>query len=414
MESTPPSTASPTLATSLASALKRPRDSRGRRVAAVVARGALALVFIASLLLSLTATGRASVRAALMLPALITGAEPPILLVAGDPIRHTQQVISSRDGSVYLDIYAPTTPAPGIPGAREGLLLISGVGDNRAVPQFVNLAQSLARSGVVAMTMTTETLMSYTLNPATIDAVVQATLALQHYPGVNGRRVGIVGLSAGGSLGILAAADPRIRDSLAFALSFGGYYDATSMLRDLGRRALDVNGALVPWNPDPVPIQALANTIAQTLSDSDRQLLLSGFNTVNGVELTTSDQDRLSPAGQAAYHLLTGDQPTHVDANLAALPPEAHTLLASLSPSAIVPQLRAPIYLLHDQSDIYVPFTESRDFAAALARDGHPHKFVEFSIFQHVEVKSGLGLGQLLRDGLALYQVLVATLSPSA
>ncbi|HET9109881.1 MAG TPA: hypothetical protein VFN78_03550 [Ktedonobacterales bacterium] len=394
--------------------VKRRGRTGWRRVASILARGGLALIFIATLLLSSTATGRASVRAALMLPALITGAEPPPLLLAGDPIRHTQQVISSRDGSVYLDIYAPTTPAPAIPGAREGLLLISGVGDNRGVPQFVNLAQSLARSGVVAMTMTTGTLMSYTLNPTTIDAAVEATLALQHYPGVDGRHVGIVGLSAGGSLGILAAADPRIRDSLAFALSFGGYYDATSMLRDLGRRALDVNGALVPWNPDPVPIQALANTIAQTLSVSDRQLLLSGFNTLNGVELSPADQQRLSPAGQAAYHLLTGDQPSQVDANLAALPPEGHALLRSLSPSAIVTQLRAPIYLLHDQSDIYVPFTESRDFAAALTRDGHPHKFVEFSIFQHVEVKAGLGLGQMLHDGWALYQVLLATLAPSA
>ncbi len=385
---------------------------RWRRAGVIVARVALALVFTLSLLLSVTPVGRSAVRAAALLPALITGTEAPPLLVAGDPIRHTQSVIPSQDGPVYLDIYAPIASAPSIPGAREGLLLISGVGDNRAVPQFVNLAQSLARSGVVAMTMTTSSLISYTLVPATVDAVVEAALALQRRPDVG--RVGIVGLSAGGALGALAAADPRIADSLAFVLSFGGYFDATSLLREMGQRALDVDGRLVPWQPDPVPVQALANTIAQTLPDSDRALLLSGFNTINGLELAPADQAQLSPAGQAAYHLLTGDEPTQVDANLAALPAQGHALLASLSPRSVVAQIHAPVYLLHDQSDIYVPFTQSRDFAAALTRLNHPHKFVEFSIFAHVEVKSGLGIGQLLRDGWALYQVLLATLAPSA
>ena len=392
----------------------KPRQGRWRRAGVIALRGALALALVVSALLSLTPQGRSAVRAALLLPALVTATEPAPLLLAGDPVRHTQSTIPSQDGPVYLDIYAPTTTTPAIPGAREGLLLIPGVGDNRGVAQLVNLAQSLARSGIVAMAMTTNTLMSYELAPPTIDAVVAATLALQRYPGVGRGHVGIIGFSAGGSLGALAAADPRIRDTLAFVLSFGGYYDATSMLRDLGRRALDVDGKLVPWQPDPVPVQTMAITLGQVLPESDRTILAAGFNIVNGVELSPADQARLSLAGQAAYHLVTGDEPTLVNANLAALPPEAQTLLTSLSPRSVIGRLHAPIYLLHDRSDIYVPFTESRDFAAALAREGHPHKFVEFSIFQHVEVKSGLGIGPLLRDGWSLYQVLLAALAPAA
>lgn len=387
-------------------------SQRWRRVGTFAARLTLGLALLGSLLLSLTPGGRTATRAALLLPALVTATEPAPLLLLGDPIRHTTLVADSADGPVYLDLYAPTTPAPPIPGLREGLLLIPGVGDNRAVPQLVNLAQSLARSGIVAMAMTTNPLMAYTLTPTTIDAVVVATQILQHTRGVG--KVGIVGLSAGGSLGALAAADPRIRDSLAFALSFGGYYDAPHLLRDLGRRALDVDGALRPWQPDPVPVQALANTIAQTLPAEDATLLTSGFNTFDGLELSTSDQARLSPAGLAAYHLLTGDDPQRVDAHLAALPPQAQALLRSLSPSGVIGKLHAPIYLLHDQADIYVPFTESRDFAAALATAGRPHQFVELTIFQHVEVKSGLSIGPTLHDGGALYQLFLAMLAPDA
>ena len=113
---------------SLAPARKR----RGwRRWTALVARGALALAFIATLLLTVTPTGRAGVRAALILPALLTATEPPPLLIAGDPIRHTQRSIASQDGPVYLDIYAPTMPPPPIPGTRQGLLLISARGQSQ-------------------------------------------------------------------------------------------------------------------------------------------------------------------------------------------------------------------------------------------------------------------------------------------
>ncbi|HEX8732002.1 MAG TPA: hypothetical protein VF725_08060 [Ktedonobacterales bacterium] len=388
---------------------------RLRAAGRLLARVALAATLLLSLFLSLTPTGRAATRAAVLLPALIGASEPGVLLLAGDPIHHTQRVIPSDDGPVYLDTWAPTTPPPPLPGSREGLLLIPGVGDNRGVEQLVNLAESLARAGIVTMSMTTDTLISYQLAPTTVDAVVEATLALQRYPGVGRGAVGIIGFSAGGSLGALAAADPRIRDTLAFVLSFGGYYDARSLLRDLGRRTISVDGKLVAWNPDPVPVQTLANTLSPTLPSLDYARIVSGFNPNDGVYLPPGEVAQLTPVGRAAYHLIVGDEPDQVDANLAALTPAGgDALLTALSPSAAVGQIHAPVYLLHDQSDIYVPFTESRDFAATLTREGHRHEFVEFSIFAHVEVKSGLGVGPELRDGLALYRVLLLALAPSA
>ncbi|HLL80045.1 MAG TPA: hypothetical protein VKT25_11125, partial [Ktedonobacteraceae bacterium] len=108
----------------------------------------------------------------------------------------------------------------------------------------------------------------------------------------------------------------------------------------------------------------------------------------------------------AVYHLLRGDEPGRVDANIAALSPPMHALLDALSPSRVIGQIRAPIYLLHDRSDQFVPFTETRDFAAALARMHHPYNFAELGIFQHVEVKSGLNISQVLGDGASLLRFL--------
>ncbi|HEU0027842.1 MAG TPA: hypothetical protein VFQ25_12060 [Ktedonobacterales bacterium] len=323
------------------------------------------------------------------------------------------QTIPSQDGPVYLDIYAPTTPAPLVPGAREGLVVIPGVGDNRAVPQLINLMQSLARSGIVAVEMTTDTLMAYDMAPATPDAAVEATLYTQRLPGVGARRVGLIGFSAGGSLACIAAADPRIRDSLAFVTTFGGYFNAETLLTDVGRRALTADGRVTPWPVTGVPVQTLANVISDALPAGDASTLRSGFND-DGIALAPADIARLSPSGQAAYHLLAGDEPDQVVANIEALPPALRTLLTALSPSSAIAGVRAPIYLLHDRNDLYVPYTESRAFAAALTRLGHSHNYAEFSIFQHVEVKSGLGIGQLARDGWSLFQILIRVMEPGA
>jgi hypothetical protein len=125
-----------------------------------------------------------------------------------------------------------------------------------------------------------------------------------------------------------------------------------------------------------------------------------------GKPLTAVNLARMSPPSVAAYHLLAGDEPHQVDANIAALSPQMHALLDELSINRVIDKMRAPVYLLHDRSDPSIPFTESRECAAALARIHHPYDLAEFGIFEHVQVRSGLGIGQLLSDGPHLFHVL--------
>lgn len=389
---------------------------RGRRLAAGcltslrwLARIALLALLIIGALLSLAPNGRAALRGMLLAPAVLLPTKTTPLTVSGDMVRHTTMVVTARSGPVYLDIYEPDDAAPPLPGAREGVVVIPGIGDERKDSQLINLSTSLAREGLVVMAMTTPALMARRLDPDDVDAVVQAFLALAHHPSVGAGRAGILGISGGGDLGVLAAGDPRIRDQLGFMMLFGGYYDATSLLRDFGRRALDVDGALQPWTPNPVPVEALAKTIAPTLPASEGRLLVGALSE-HGKPLTAAQLASLSPGALAAYHLLQGDDPAHVDANIAALTPAMQRDLVALSPSAMLATIHAPIYLLHDRNDTYVPFTESRAFAAALVAAGRPHDFVELNIFAHVEVKYGQGFGPLVGDGVRLFGILTELL----
>jgi dienelactone hydrolase len=379
----------------------------------IIARAALVLIFLFGFFFSVLPVGRAATRALFTLPALILASQPGVLSAAEEPVQHIHKTIQSNSGPVYLDVYEPTSPPPPVPGFREGMVVIPGVGDSRADPQLINFSQALARAGVVVMDITTPTLINYDLSSNDSDAVVQAFKALSHWPGVGANRVGIIGLSASDALACFAAADPRIRDSVAFITLFGGYFNARTLLQAVGRRALDVDGHMQPWQPQYVPIQVLSNVIAPLLPPTERYRLVNAL-TPGGIPFTPADLAGLSPDTVAVYHLLAGDEPGQVNRNLAALSSPIQALLKDLSPSRVINSIHAPIYLLHDRNDQFVPFTESRAFAAALIGIHHPHDFAEFGIFQHVEVRSNLNVWQLAGDSTSLFRILTETMRPGS
>ena len=89
-----------------------------------------------------------------------------------------------------------------------------------------------------------------------------------------------------------------------------------------GRRAQEVDSHLVPWTPNPVPIQVLTNVIAGTFDNGDGDVLQSGINSTTGISLSAATVATLSPPAQAAYHLLDGDEHGSVNANLPILSPQ--------------------------------------------------------------------------------------------
>jgi hypothetical protein len=159
--------------------------------------------------------------------------------------------------------------------------------------------------------------------------------------------------------------------------------------------------------PDAVTIRVLAKTIARTLPAAEGHALVAAFA---GGHTPRIPEHTLSPPGTAAFHLLAGDAPARVEANLAALSPTMKAQLRELSPSRVVDQMRAPVYLLHDRNDPYVPFAQARDFAAALACLGRPYELFEFAILRHAEIATGASPGALIVDGSKLYLVLRAVL----
>jgi acetyl esterase/lipase len=381
--------------------------ARAVRVRQWGARALLICLLVVGCFMSIAPWGRSLTRSALLLPALLAASEPAPLVVAGDAVRFRRMTVSSPDGPVFLDIYEPAEAVPLVPGGREAIIDVVGVGDNRNVPQLVNLSKALAHEGVVVVNVGTPALFRYQVSARDGEAVVRAFQLLEHWPGVDPRRIGIIAFSAGATLACAGAADPRIRDQVAFLAILGGYFDVTSLLRTFGRRAQNINGHEQPWQPIPTPLYTLASTVSTLLTPTEQQLLLVAFPENNiAPPLTAQEQAQLSPPADAFYHLLEGDEPGNIEHNLEALSPQMKALLIQLSPMSFIGEIRAPIHLLHDRNDPSIPFSQALEFAAALDRIHHPYDMAAYSIFYHVEVESNLSLGQWLSDGSKLFRTL--------
>jgi predicted esterase len=375
-----------------------------------LARSTLVFLFLIGSYLSLFPSGRGTLRAAQLLPDLINLSNS----ASRAGIRQREQAIDVGHSKVLLTLYEPTTAPPVIPGSRGALIIVAGVGDNRANAQLVNLQISLAQRGVIVLSLTSSALINFILMPSDGNAIVAAYAFLEQQPGVNSNAIGIIGFSAGGALVSLGAADPRIRDRVAFIALLGSYFDTTQLLANVGHRALrDAHGNYTqPWHPNEIVPYALAKSVADLLPGREVSIISQAFQT--GASLSSLTLESLSPAGAALYHLLKGDEPDRVDSNIAHLTPEMHMRLDALSPKSVADDIHAHIYLLHDRHDAFVPYTETVDFGNWLTAHHRDHTAVLFDLFQHAEVRSGVPFSTLVADGTRLFWVLASIMNYGA
>lgn len=354
--------------------------SRARRLLAVVLVLILAVIAIEP--------ARVTVQTVVLLPNLLDLGVKPLTLVTPAPSRVSLPYRESARGD-QADLWLPAGAS--IERRVGAMLLIFGVNNlGRRHPAVERVADGLARTGVAVLVPDSATLLEGRLEVSEIDGVVRAFQLLADRPEVDPARVGIVGFSVGGSLSLIAAADPRIAHRVRWINAFGAYADADTYLASMAAHAYELDGEEVAWLPSPLAREVFAGfALEQVTDDDDRRRLADAYQEpMRSGERPRPNADlaeQLGPDARHIYDLLTAESLTAARRAIERLPAATRRFMDGISPLSHLNGLRATVYLMHERDDHHVPFVESRLLAEPLRPRDMLVRHSEFRLFDHVQ-----------------------------
>jgi dienelactone hydrolase len=231
---------------------------------------------------------------------------------------------------------APATlyrPARGS-GPWPAVLFVNGATQRgRDEPAVRRLAEGLARTGHLVAVPDFPGLLDLTLTEDDLEATVAAALALGGRPGAEDGRVGLVAVSLGGTLALLAAQDEALAGRVPVVAAVAPFTDLRETIRLATTRHHRVGDRLLPHATDAF--------VREVVEDS----------------LAAIDDPGLAPAVQAA---LRNDDPARFDELYATAPAELREPVERLSPVRRSERLTMRVELVSAPDDRYFPPEQTR------------------------------------------------------
>lgn len=288
----------------------------------------------------------------------------------------------TRRGLVAGDLYRPSGG-----GRHPGIVVCLGVvpfGVDH--PQIPRLGAALARSGFAALLYWSPAMRDFRLEPEDIADIASAFDCLLEQPGIEPAGSGLLGTCVGAAFALMAAADPRIRDRVAFVAAFAPYASMWTLARDIASGGRCRGGIRERWPVDPLTRKVFVHSISALLKPEEAAVVISAAGEPDApLSAIAAASATLSADARVVCRLLTGPDVSEAEAALRALPAPMQALVSAISPLTYLPDVRAPLVVVgHDQDDVVIPVGESRRLRAALAGRRGAH-YTEFALFQHAD-----------------------------
>lgn len=276
-------------------------------------------------------------------------------------------------GGAAGDLYTPLRAGPGI------VLLHGAAPEGKDDARLVRLATALARAGRTVFVPALR-LAAKDFTTADVDTIVAAIGGLAQRTQAP---VVVLGISYGGSFGLIAAADERTAGRVALVATFGAYFDLLGLVQAASTGASVVGGQTIAWEPHPRAREVLQMAALELVAPGERAELASAF--------ARGDPDALPAGARAVYELVTNDDPARSGALAAALPFRARATLEAFSPSAVADRIDVPVIALHSTDDPVTPYAEALRLRAALP----DARVLLVELFEHIDFEARSLLGAL-------------------
>jgi acetyl esterase/lipase len=243
--------------------------------------------------------------------------------------------------------------------------------EGRRHPTVHRLGIALARTGVRVFIPDLPGVAGGELSPDTLAHAVAVAEAAAESPDTAAGRVAVSGVSIGGTLALLAAADARLQRRISVVACVAPFGDLPEVMR-LATTNTYRDGQMLGRHATPPYLRVgLARSLAAMLpATSETDALCRALRAIDPdssvpVELP---EDAFRTAGTDAerlYDLLANSDPARFDGLYDSLPAQVRLAAASLSPIYVARRLHAPVEIATAPHDRYFPIAQARALAAA-------------------------------------------------
>jgi acetyl esterase/lipase len=307
-----------------------------------------------------------------VLLALAAAAGPPALsrlaLAAAGSARVDERTLGGAPATVFCPIRGR--------GRWPAALVVPGVTRaGRHHPALVRLGRGLAAAGYLVFVVEPEGLTRGELTPLVLERVKAAALAAAEHPRARGGAVALAGVSAGGTLALLAAALPEVRENVSAVVALAPCCDVVEAIRLVSTGTYRAGEAVTRYEPGDFFKLVIARSTVAWLEEGpdrealrDRLLALPEYGPDPLGILRSWPRERLAPPARAVVELLANRDPVCFGTLYAALPASLREAAEALSPVCAADRIAAPVELVAARADKYLPLADARAFAARCPR----------------------------------------------
>jgi pimeloyl-ACP methyl ester carboxylesterase len=252
-------------------------------------------------------------------------------------------------------------------GPWPALLFVNGtIREGRNYQPVQNLARGLARAGYLVVVPDLPGLTTDEITEATVSSTVEMARAVADRPDAESGRVGLIGVSTGATLALLAAEDEEVRDQISVVAGVAPYTDIQTVLNIATTGHYRDGEKYGPYEADPFLSYVIAKSMLAALPPGeDRDALRAELEEIDRLDqnplagLRARPTGDLSPEARSVVELLANEDPERFDGLYEALPSEIRERMERLSPLAGDERITAPVELASGPEDKYFPVSES-------------------------------------------------------
>ena len=313
-------------------------------------------------------------------------------------IKEPRGSVRTRAGAVATQVYRPAG------GTGRAILLIPGIHSmGIEEPRLKGLADDLAATGHPVVTSALPDLQAYSITQQSADVIEDLVAELTTRPDLApDGRIGVAGISFAGGLSLAAAGRPRIRDHVAFVLSFGGHGDLPRVMHYLATGEETAVPGVTTHPPHDYGVAVILYALAgrgvvpaeqvETLRDGVRTFLLASQLTLvsrEQAEATFTTARQMAAAMPEPARTYMGYVNDRAVSKLGpVLVPFLNQLGVddpALSPQRAMPPA-APVFLLHGDEDTVIPPAESVLLGETLRTKGADVHVLLSHLITHAEL----------------------------